>query len=105
MIRFPGGRVWQVEEWIFWGLWQDARPHLKGLPELARRLYPMLDAAEPRLDLRGAERECVRQLRLLVMLVRRDNLRLKGRNFADLEGFTAYMRALEDLLALAAEES
>ncbi|HEU4740651.1 MAG TPA: hypothetical protein VFS50_03535 [Meiothermus sp.] len=103
MIRFPDDRIWQVEEWIFRGFLEDARPHLKEVPELAKQVHRVLDAAQPVLDLRGAGQKSLRELKLLVMLVRRDNLKFKGRNFADPAQFPVYLNALEDLLDLVTE--
>lgn len=103
MIHLPNDRLWQVEEWIFRGFLEDARPHLREVSELARLIHRVLDADQPVLDLRGAGQKSLRELKLLVMLVRRDNLRFKGRNFADPDQFPVYLKALEDLLSLTTE--
>ncbi|MCL6568863.1 MAG: hypothetical protein K6T35_08295 [Meiothermus silvanus] len=103
MIRFPDYRIWQVEEWIFQGFLQDARPYLKEVPELAKLVYRVLDAGEPVLDMQGTGQKSLRELRLLVMLVRRDNLRFRGRNFADRDRFSVYLSALEELFRLTTE--
>jgi hypothetical protein len=98
-ILFTKTEAWLVSHWISRGFFEDCLPHLVHAPLLAKDIQFCVAAEVDTLDLRDKGLDEIKELRMLVERVIRDNERSRGQNFHSPEYFPVYMSKLKELEA------
>lgn len=96
-ILMPQGKDWLVNNWISRAFLADCLPHLAQVPQLADEIRFCVEAEVDTLDLRGENYQNILDLKILVALVIKDNLLLKGQNFHSPDYFSLYLTKIIEL--------
>jgi hypothetical protein len=98
-VLLPHDLNWGVANWVSFGFFKDSLPYLDQAPHLAEDIRFCIDAEVDTLDLRGAGRDKIQELKRLVTAVLEQSRATGEAGFSEPAMHPTYVAKLEELAA------